>query len=759
MSQKNIRLHILVKGRVQGVGFRPFVYNLARKMSISGGVRNTQTGLEIEIEGYKEIVEKFCDKLIKNSPPHAVIEKIEIKKVPIKNNKIFSIYMSTNTGKNYISVPPDLAICTNCKKELMDSSDRRYQYPFINCTNCGPRFSLIHDLPYDRINTTMSLFKMCPDCKKEYKDPVDRRFHAEPDACPNCGPKLVLTDAKGKKIDKNQIKEAVRLLKQGYIVAVKSIGGFHLACDASNNKTVKKLRELKKRPSKPFAIMVKDISHARELCEISKFEEHILLSSAHPIVLLKQKRNKKISPLLAPGNNKLGIMLPYTPLHCLLFFFWDKAILVMTSGNKAEEPISINNENVYEELNGLADFFLIHNRNIYNRCDDSIVQIVEKEIQIIRRSRGYIPLSIPFADYHQSKSVLAFGADSKSSFSILNNREIHISQYIGELNNSKTIDFYKETINRLLNLLKAYPYAVVYDLHPDYISTKLAMEFALSKNLQTIGIQHHEAHVASVMAEYELSAPAIGVAFDGTGFGTDGHNWGGEFFIIRNDSIKRAGHLEYFTLPGGDKATHEIWRIAYALTRKIAGIEKLEFFKKVNKKEVEVIENILINKINLHLTSSIGRLFDAVCAMSGLRNEINYEAQGAIELESLVMKKPNSYYKFNFIAEENIFLIEINELISYIINDIMQKKDLSLISEKFHFTIVKMIVNMCELLREIYNINTVVLSGGVFQNKILISWTVQELNRKKFRSYFNRRIPINDAGISVGQLCLGVKRI
>ncbi|MBI5416753.1 carbamoyltransferase HypF [Candidatus Poribacteria bacterium] len=756
MNKKNYRWNIIINGRVQGVGMRPYIYRLATEMSLAGWIRNTQNGVEIEIESSKNLVNEFKKKLSESLPQKAYIQEIFIKQIDRKNEKSFLILTSIPYHKNekYLSISPDIAMCNKCKKELLNPADKRYLYPFINCTDCGPRFSISSSMPYDRKKTTMSEFTMCDDCKKEYENPADRRFHAETNTCPDCGPQVFLTDNKSQIINtKNPIYKSIKLLKNGKILAIKGIGGFHLACDATNSIAVKKLRILKKRRDKPFAIMVKDLLYVRKLCKISKQEAHILNGQEHPIVLLKQKKSILH---ISPGNNKLGIMLPYTPMHYLLFHYCPDAILVMTSGNKSEEPIAASQIEAYENLSLIADYFLMHNRKIYNRMDDSIVQIAGKNSQILRSSRGFTPTIISFSKKSNTPCILAFGADMKSSFAILNKKYVYISQYIGELNNSKTIDFYTEMLNKFLNITGSLPDLISHDLHPDYISTRLAMEFADKKQLPIKAIQHHHTHICSVMAEYSLNAPVIGVAFDGTGMGLDGNIWGGDFFIINktkntNLHIERIAHIDYFPLPGGDKAVKEIWRPAHAIARTLGKSTELPYFNKISKEKINLINNMLDEKLNVPMTSSMGRLFDIVAALIGLRYEITFEGQAAIELESLVKSKPNSFYEFELIAED-AFIIDINRILIQIIEDVLNKKNIVVIAEKFHLTIVHIISSMCEILRNIYYINTIVLSGGVFQNQILVNWIYHELNKKKFDFYFNRKIPTNDAGIAIGQL-------
>ncbi|MDD5772025.1 MAG: carbamoyltransferase HypF [bacterium] len=755
-----IRLRLIIHGRVQGVGFRPAIYRAAKKSGIRGWIKNTPSGVFLEVEGKTNTVNYLIKNLKNIAPVQAVIKNISIKKLPLKGFASFKILQSTISGKNYTLIPPDISICNPCKKELFTVSNRRFLYPFINCTNCGPRFSIIYDIPYDRVNTTMSDFKMCPRCQKEFNDPLTRRFHAQPNACAACGPKMLLTDKSGKMINcSDPVNKTIDLLKKGKIIAIKGIGGFHLCCDAMNKQAVLKLRKRKNRPDKPFAIMAPDIKAVRKLCFINKEEQKILLSPERPILLLQKKTETEIYKDVAPANKYLGVMLPYSPLHHLLFYP-SKAnnfhALIMTSGNISNEPISRNNDDAYQNLGEIADYFLIHNREIFNRCDDSIAHYAGKSIRVLRRARGYVPNAFDIYPTLKNKEIFAAGADMKSSFALFTKGRAFLSQYIGELNDKSTLEFFEEAFSRMADLTGAKPKTVLHDLHPNYLSTIFAKQFALKNLLEPSGIQHHQAHVASVAAEKNLKLPFIGVAFDGTGYGLDGNIWGGEFFAFTKDKILRSAHLDYFPLPGGDTTVKEIWRTAYALT----DYRNIDFIDKNNISKLKIVKKMAETNINSPLTSSMGRFFDAAACLLGLRNETTYEAQAAIELESLCRNKPKEYYpvdlkKINsahlFDSTEKIIIGQ-KQILSCILDDKKKGTVIEKIAEKFHLTIVKLISEIGEILAQTYGTDKILLSGGVFQNKVLTDWLTEEFKKKHLNIYFNTLVPSNDGGISLGQI-------
>ena len=769
------RYRITVSGRVQGVGFRPTVYRYALSEKLSGFVSNTANGILIEVEGEEKNIRKFLEKLKKCPPAQSKVTKIIATKIPPGFEKEFVIQKSVPGGKSLLHISPDISICDDCVKELLDKKDRRYNYPFINCTNCGPRFSIIEDIPYDRKNTTMKKFRMCGNCRSEYEKPSDRRFHTQPDACWDCGPDVALI--KNAKLIKNlcsgaqAIQETIELLKKGKIVSVKSIGGFHICCDASNNKVVEKLRQRKNRPDKPFAVMMPDIKTVKKFCRVNKTEEKVLESPERPVVLLKKfaARDSILPNSIAPDNDTFGVMLPYTPLHCLLMKPFQA--LVMTSGNKQDEPICKNNDEAIRELSGICDYFLIHNREIFNRCDDSIVQVNKADVKIVRRSRGYVPNPIKLSPAkhqpltvnplrrsfseasRQLSTILAVGAELKNTFCLTRGSEAYLSQYIGDLKEVRGYEFFKAAVKNMKNLLKVEPKVIVHDLHPNYFSTQYAQKLrTMNPELQAIPVQHHHSHIASVCAENGLDEKVIGVAFDGTGYGTDGNIWGGEFLIVDGAKFERKYHLKYIELPGGDAATHEIWRIGLSYLYR-AGINTRE---KYPGDKSAIIRKMIDKKINCPLTSSVGRLFDAVASIINLRQKTTYEAQAAIELERLAYAGIHSAaggYDYSISGKE----IDVSKTIIGIVKDLDNKKSKSEISIKFHNTLAKIAYDVCRELRTETGINKVALSGGVFQNMILLEKTTKLLESAGFHIFTNSQVPTNDGGISLGQVWVAQK--
>jgi len=763
------RAKIRLEGVVQGVGFRPFIHRLSIRLGLAGFIANTSSGVEIAVEGEKRKLINFYRQIQAELPPLARITKKDITFGRAKGYKGFTIRESKKTPAQSALVSPDIAICNECRKELLSPSDRRYLYPFINCTNCGPRFSIIQNLPYDRPLTTMRKFKMCAQCQKEYADISNRRYHAQPNACPVCGPQVVLIKAQSakrkaqsakRKAQSEAIYETIKLLKQGEIVAIKGIGGFHIACDAYNLAAVKELRRRKTRPSKPFAIMVKDIKEAQRICEISALEKEILSGPERPIVLLKKKMNSEIFDLLAPDNNYLGVMLPYAPQHYLLFsdeLSEEKSLdcLVMTSGNIADEPIEINNAVAVKNLSRICDYFLIHNRDIYNRIDDSIVQVMDHKAIVLRRARGYSPF--PFLMDTKMKPILACGAELKNTSCLSKNKFAFLSQYIGDLKTYSTFNFYKETLSRLRHIFAIKPKIVACDLHPDYLSTKYARELK-DKNfsLKLIPVQHHQAHLASVIAEQRIRENVIGVCFDGIGFGLDAKIWGGEIFVGSLKGFSRVGHLDYVPMPGADKATQEPYRmgISYLYKTFEENIYKLKIpFIKKHKSQLDNI--IRASRINPILTSSVGRLFDAVSALLGICDIITYEAQGAIRLQMYAEKSRTSeFYSFAVKKNQDKFIIKAESVIQKIVSDLKKGVSRKDIARKFHNGITQVTARICCLLRQKSRINTVTISGGVFQNKLFLEALVKILRKNKFKVYYNELLPTNDGAISLGQVVL-----
>ncbi|MBE0478889.1 carbamoyltransferase HypF, partial [Candidatus Aerophobetes bacterium] len=638
-KEKIGRLHISIEGIVQGVGFRPFIYNLANLHSLAGYVLNNTRGVDIEVEGEREDIKIFLKELNIKFPPLAVIDKISWRKLAPAGYREFKIKSSQKEKESFLPLSPDIGICDDCLRELFNPEDRRYLYPFINCTNCGPRFTIIKDIPYDRENTTMASFKMCRDCEIEYHDSHNRRFHAQPDACWVCGPAVRLVDSRGEDIEVDEpVYFSAMLIKKGYILAVKGIGGYHLACDATNSETVKKLRERKYRVDKPFALMMLNIQQIKNFCEVSVEEEHLLLSPRRPIVLLKRKDKEVLPEEIAPKNSYLGVMLPYTPLHYLLL---EKAKipLVMTSGNISEEPIAYKDEEALCRLNKIAHAFLVHNREIQIRVDDSVGRIAEGKPMLVRRSRGYAPQPLKIG-VEVKRCVLGMGGHLKNTFCFLKGDNAILSHHIGDLENLEALSAFEEGIEHYRKIFYLKPKIIACDIHPDYASTQFAEKYAQDNLLPLIKVQHHHAHIASLLAENKINEKIIGVAFDGSGLGTDGCIWGGEFLIADEKEFKRAAHLRYIALPGGEGAIKQPWRMALSYLYAIYGdgcidIACQSLSNLVELEKIAMLKTLMDKKINSPLTSSTGRFFDAVSALLGIRGNINYEGQAAIELEML----------------------------------------------------------------------------------------------------------------------------
>lgn len=748
-----IRENIIIKGIVQGVGFRPFIHKLVQNYNLSGWVLNSNQGVEIDVEGKTKELNSFISDIKDKLPPLARIEKIEVNQLPLIGYKGFSIKESVTKEENsFVLVSPDISICEDCLQELFNPHNRRFHYPFINCTNCGPRFTIIKDIPYDRGRTTMRVFEMCPQCQSEYENIEDRRYHAQPNACAECGPQVFLYQNKRKLENIDPVKEAVKLLKDGKIGAIKGLGGFHLACDATNSKVVTRLRRLKNREAKPFALMSFNLEKIKQYCKLGKKEEKWLVNRARPIVLLKKKEDSLISSLVAPRNNYLGVMLPYTPLHYLLLKD-NFTALIMTSGNIADQPIIGDNQEALEKLDGIADFFLLYNRDIFNRCDDSVVKIVNDGNVFFRRARGYVPY--PIILNFKLKEVLALGGELKNTISFSKENYVFPSQYLGDLKSVETLDFLKESIENLEKIFRVNPEIIACDLHPDYLSTQFAEEMGAKKGLKVVKVQHHHAHIVSCMAENNIKEKVMGVAYDGTGYGEDGKIWGGEFLLCDLKGYLRVGHLKYCSLPGGDKAIMEPWRMAYSYLYSIYGPKAktldINFIQRMDYDKLSIIEKMIDKNINSPLTSSCGRLFDAVSSLIGIRDEISYEGQAAMELESFCASGTKERYKFCIYKEGMEFIIDPQEIFIEIIKDLKEGIDKKIMAAKFHNTVAEFTLNLCGKIRENSGINKIALSGGVFQNNYLTEKVVSLLEDKGFKVYTQRKVPPNDGGISLGQ--------
>jgi len=737
------RLRLIVRGIVQGVGFRPFVYKVASSLGLTGWVLNDEEGVKMEIEGDEEKLEGFLRELLSNPPPRAEIEEVEKEELEPIGYSSFEIRESEKSFERSVLISPDIATCEDCLRELFDPQDRRYRYPFINCTNCGPRFTIIKDVPYDRDKTTMASFKMCPDCFSEYHDPWNRRFHAQPNACPLCGPKVFLLDREGREIQtEDPIREAIRLLQQGKILAVKGLGGFHLACDPFREEVVWELRRRKWREDKPFALMCKNLEVVKELCFLEDGAERLLLSKERPIVILKRRPFCGIAPSVAPRQNTLGVMLPYTPLHHLLFQDGIRC-LVMTSGNISDEPIAYKDQEALERLSKIADFFLTHNRPIWMRCDDSVLKVFRDKPLFFRRSRGYVPKPIFLKG--AKRKVLALGAELKNTFCITRGPYAFLSHHIGDLENYETFRSFEEAIEHFKKLLRVEPELLVHDLHPDYLSTR----YALEKDMPRLAIQHHFAHALSCMAEYGLEGPVLGIIMDGTGFGEDATVWGCEFLEVRVDGFFRLGHLRYIEMPGGEKAIREPWRMgAIYLERAFEGNLMMERYKELG---WDLLKEGVKKGLNAPLCSSMGRLFDAVSSLLGLRDMVNYEGQAAIELEAIADPKAQGDYPF----EMREYVVDPLPMIRAIVRDLEAGVNKGQIAMRFHRTVSKMILKVAQRAREERGLQEVVLSGGCFQNLLLLELTTSLLEGDSFKVYTHHKVPPNDGGLSLGQAYYG----
>ena len=751
-----------IKGIVQGVGFRPFVFRLAIQHGLTGEVANTSAGVSVRIEGQSMQIEAFCADIVRKKPPLAHITEISEYPETVNGFDNFSITESkTGRGRSTL-ISPDVSICDECLKEMSDPENRRYRYPFINCTDCGPRYSIISDIPYDRPDTTMRHFKMCRQCQSEYDNPGNRRFHAQPNACEVCGPRVFLCDNTRTGIQTDQpVEKAAELLRQGYILAVKGLGGFHLAADAENHEAVVRLRKRKHREEKPFALMSHSIALICCYAHIRPAEESLLLSHQRPIVILRKKEPNCLSDAVSPRNRYFGVMLPYTPLHYLLLGQNRFMALVMTSGNRSEEPIVSDNEEAFSRLSGIADYFLIHNRDIFVRSDDSIVRSEEAEtsntIRFIRRSRGYVPMPIFLKRAYPQ--ILACGAEMKNTVCLTKGNQAFLSQHIGDLQHSETYSFFTQTISHIRRILDIHPQVIAYDLHPDYLSTRYAQE---QQNMRQIPVQHHHAHIMSCMAENQAQTPVIGLAFDGTGYGTDGNLWGGEVLLAETEQFRRIAHLSYIPMPGGTAAIKEPWRMAISYLYSTFGDEmwnlNLPVLKEIEEKKIKFLIEMIRKKIASPLTSSMGRLFDGIAGIMGIRSHVSFEGQAAAELEMLADENTDSVYDYEQISGD-IRIIPFQPIIRGVTEDMQKRISLPEISTKFHNTLIRLFSELCEIAGKENGVKQAALSGGVFQNPILSSGLTQALEQKGFQVFTHTRVPPNDGGISLGQALIAAGKV
>jgi hydrogenase maturation protein HypF len=859
-----VRKAIEVSGIVQGVGFRPYVYRLAFARHLAGFITNTAAGVSIEVEGPADAVDDFVSKLPAEAPPLARITQMAAHDIPARADGEFRILPSRAGENRRVLISPDVAICDDCLREFFDPSDRRFHYPFINCTNCGPRYTIVRDIPYDRARTSMAIFPMCADCQREYDDPLNRRFHAQPNACWKCGPQVELWDGEGKRVEAaDPIAEAAARMQAGYVVAVKGLGGFHLAVDATNSAAVSRLREGKRRVEKPFAIMASSLEAVRNLCQLDDASRALLDSPERPIVLLRKKSASPIAELVAPFNLEYGVFLPYTPLHYLLFAAGRFQALVMTSGNISEEPIAIDNAEAVARLHGIADFFLVHNRDVLLRCDDSVVRVsqvaaplserrfagpalglselpahadvhsgsvrqptekplafrpvphsspsstpsgrlslpdgVEKvvqdarpserrspsashaaepqvvvnrtdrnlgkpghgeAVQIIRRSRGYVP--VPVFLNEDLPPILAVGGELKNTVCLTKGRHAFLSQHIGDLENLESYSFFETTIHSFKRILEVEPQLLAYDLHPDYFSTRWALS---QTRLERVGVQHHHAHIASCMAENHLEGKVIGMALDGTGYGTDGAVWGGEVLLATYADFERAAHLEYVPMPGGAAAISEPWRMAVSYLHKHFGEAFLDldvpFVRELDvgahrdaplRKQVALLVRMLERGVNSPLTSSCGRLFDAVSALAGIRQRVNYEAQAAIEFEAAIAGENESTgYPFELRPDGSSWIVDTRPLFAAVVNDLKCGVLAGIVSRRFHEGFVDVLARVSGLIHAKTGLQNICLSGGSFQNVFLLEHLKQRLEADGLNVFTHSEVPCGDGGLSLGQ--------
>jgi len=751
------RVRVEIAGIVQGVGFRPFVYRLANSCRLTGWVQNTPAGVLLEAEGASGSVDEFLRRLAEEAPPLAVITDMAVSEIPSAAGKEFVI-LASGDGASQVQIAPDGDVCPDCLGELFDPADRRYRYPFITCTNCGPRYSIITGIPYDRQNTTMAAFPLCAACRAEYEDPANRRFHAQPNACPVCGPQLRLVDCGGRTLPGDPLATAVGLLQAGRIVAVKGIGGFHLAVDASNDPAVAELRRRKRRDEKPFALMVADLAAAAKIARLDPLEERLLCGVERPIVLLGKRPGNPIAPLVAPGNGYFGVMLPATPLQHLLLRD-NFTALVMTSGNLSDEPIAYADTEAVARLAGIADCFLSHNREIRTRSDDSVIRVFQGNPLFLRRSRGYVPRGITLPS--PQPSVLAVGAELKGAICLTRGNQAFLSQHLGDLQNAATMEAFVETVSHLRQTLEIAPELLAHDLHPDYLSTGYALAYG---DLPKLAVQHHHAHMASCMAEHRLEGETIGVIFDGTGYGSDGTIWGGEFLLGDYQGFQRKGFLHPMPLPGGDAAVREPFRMALSHLHRIYGAALFElplpFLDAIAATERPIYLAVLERQINAPLTSSCGRLFDTVAALIGLRSRIAYEGQAAIELEALAERAATDrVYPFAITEGDEGAILDFGPMLRELVDGVTAGVERSLLARAFHNTVTVAVAELCEIIRSGSRVNRVVLSGGVFQNKLLSEGVCSALACRGFQVYTQRLAPPNDGGVALGQAVIAGRRL
>ena len=740
------RIH--VEGIVQGVGFRPFVHSLANRLGLAGFVANDPAGVTIEVEGGGAEIAEFISTIHNGAPPLAVVEHVAYEDAPSRGERTFEIVHSRDAGDRRALISPDIATCADCLCEIFDPADRRFRYAFTNCTNCGPRFTIVRGVPYDRPLTTIAAFAMCADCAREYHDPSNRRFHAQPNSCPKCGPRLRLIDRDRAELPGDPIETTAGLLRAGHIVAVKGLGGYHLAAAAENETAVAALRSRKHREDKPFALMAPDLECVRRLVELDDVEERLLCGPRRPIILLTRRADARIAASVAGVNRHLGLMLPYTPIHHLLCRNFG-APLVMTSGNASDEPIAYEDEDALRRLAPIADFFLTHDRPIHVRADDSVVRVFDRRPLHVRRSRGYAPEPLRLA-MSFPRPILGCGGELKNTFCLGRGNHAFMSHHIGDLENYETLRAFIDGIAHFRRLFGIEPEVVACDLHPEYLSTKYAHEL---EGVEIVPVQHHHAHIASCLADNGRPGPAIGVAFDGLGYGTDGTLWGGEFLLADLADFERVGAFTAVPMPGGAAAIKQPWRMAAAYLDVACGDEVAADLAVIrrNRRHWSAIVRMARTRLNSPETSSVGRLFDAVAAILGIRDTVNYEGQAAIELERQASPSERGAYPVK-LERGPLLLAPGADIIRAVIDDLRAGRDVGTIAARFHNTIAQVVADVCEAIRDVRGLSLVALSGGVFQNELLLSRAVQELRRRGFEVLIHSRVPPNDGGLSLGQI-------
>jgi len=751
------RMRLTIGGGVQGVGFRPFIYRLAVTCDLSGWVMNTPRGVTLEVEGDQRVLEDLIPRISREKPSRSFIQSVESVWIPAQGEKGFEIRGSDTAGEAGAFVLPDMATCPDCISEIFDPKNRRYAYPFTNCTQCGPRYSIIASLPYDRPNTTMGKFVMCGECQREYDDPLDRRFHAQPNACPHCGPHLEWWDREGKVVSMHHevIDAAVTALGAGAIIALKGLGGFQLLADARNTDAVERLRIAKHREEKPFAIMEPSLHEAMLECEISDLEKAVLCSAEAPIVLLKRRRDRSlIAGEVAPGNPFLGVMLPYTPLHHLLMRRIGFPV-VATSGNRSDEPICIDEHDALVRLRGIADFYLVHDRPILRHVDDSIVRVMMGRISIMRRARGYAPL--PLVLNQSCPSTLAVGGHMKNTVALSVGKSVFVSQHLGDLGSALSLSAFHDAIADLQHFYAARPEVIAADTHPDYLSAKRAPELAADFGVPLVAVQHHLAHVLSCMVDNEVMPPVLGVAWDGTGYGEDGTIWGGEFLKVTVDRIERFAHLRNFSLPGGEVAMREPRRCALGLLytiygEEVFGMTDLAPLDSFSTRERDSLRTMLRRHINAPLTSSMGRLFDAVASLIGIRQKATFEGQAAMECEWIATECQEVIEPYPLPTKSGgdggAFIIDWEPMIRCMVASLRASETRSRISARFHRTLTELVLEMAQR----SGFSKIVLSGGCFQNELLLAQSIHLLQQEGHTPLWHQRVPPNDGGISLGQI-------